>query len=456
MRTAEELLEAQTRVGQALARARVADDRVLAVKIRESGEQLVRLLVGLVRLRRIHATNNQAFQAPSHELAANVTRLVELLGVVNIAAAEGQIYVNDVRVRFTADHEAGPELERTLARHEVAGVSFEAPLTPEDALAAAMLLVDEPSPTSPRQALRSALRAAGVPGVRVRAPLHVHFAGDAVTSSSEELAETYQRAMEVVTSAWRQADGLTGVRPLRFSRVVADLSGLASGTHLEHLALGAQDMKTPEYARHSFAVASLALSLGRAAGLPPDALSDLGIAGLFHDVGYLEEVEGGPPAHEDHGVAGLLAMLRGTTFTMATLRRAAVCLHHHADASSLGRPPLFARIVRIAEDYDSLTRIRGSGGRQLPPPDALARLVAGAGTLYDPLLLKLFVNLMGRYPPGTILELEDKRWVVVVSGARSPETFDRPLCVPLHKGSGQGAPAQIDLAQYAGSVKVRG
>ena len=124
--------------------------------------------------------------------------------------------------------------------------------------------------------------------------------------------------------------------------------------------------------------------------------------------------------------------------------------------SSLGRPPLFARIVRIAEDYDSLTRIRGSGGRQLPPPDALARLVAGAGTLYDPLLLKLFVNLMGRYPPGTILELEDKRWVVVVSGARSPETFDRPLCVPLHKGSGQGAPAQIDLAQYAGSVKVRG
>ncbi|MEI8257586.1 MAG: hypothetical protein WCJ30_18075, partial [Deltaproteobacteria bacterium] len=86
-------------------------------------------------------------------------------------------------------------------------------------------------------------------------------------------------------------------------------------------------------------------------------------------------------------------------------------------------------------------------------------IAAGAGTEYDPVLVRVFVNAMGMYPPGSLLELDDKRWVVSVSGARSPETFDRPLCALIGKSTrsdGDAKPETVDLALGHGGVRVRG
>jgi hypothetical protein len=52
---------------------------------------------------------------------------------------------------------------------------------------------------------------------------------------------------------------------------------------------------------------------------------------------------------------------------------------------------------------------------------------AARGTLYDPDLLALFVQVMGLYPPGSLLELSDGRWVIAVSGGRDAERFAWPV-----------------------------
>jgi hypothetical protein len=62
----------------------------------------------------------------------------------------------------------------------------------------------------------------------------------------------------------------------------------------------------------------------------------------------------------------------------------------------------------------------------LAPDEALARLAAGAGSRYDPILMQLFVNAMGRWPPGTRVTLSDGRSARVVAPARTAERFDRP------------------------------
>ena len=48
-----------------------------------------------------------------------------------------------------------------------------------------------------------------------------------------------------------------------------------------------------------------------------------------------------------------------------------------------------------------------------------------SGKLFDPLLLKVFINILGVYPIGTLLELEDAEIGLV---SRTPEagTMDRP------------------------------
>ena len=86
----------------------------------------------------------------------------------------------------------------------------------------------------------------------------------------------------------------------------------------------------------------------------------------------------------------------------------------------------FARILRIVDDYDVLVAPR-PGAPQLPPATAQAAMWAARGTIYDSDLLALFAQMMGLYPPGSLLELSDGRWVVSVSGGRDAERFAWPL-----------------------------
>ena len=122
-------------------------------------------------------------------------------------------------------------------------------------------------------------------------------------------------------------------------------------------------------------------------------------------------------------------VLRQRGFHESKVLRALATLEHTRDYDSpSGVPTLFGRILRLAEDYDNLIRKNGGG---CSPTVALGKIVSHSGTYYDPDLVQLMVNGIGRYPPGTLLELEDGRLVQVRSVARSPETWDKPLCTVI-------------------------
>ena len=179
-------------------------------------------------------------------------------------------------------------------------------------------------------------------------------------------------------------------------------------------------------------MAQLALLVGRDLGLSPSVLQDLGVAALYHDCGYAagSAASGGAGvAFERHAAAGARLMLRQRGFHEAKMRRVLAILQHHRDANDRLHPGLFGRILRVAEDYDTLARRSG----KLSPTMALAAMLKWAGTRYDAVLLQLLVNALGAYPPGTLLKLEDGRVVRSATPARSPETFahaPRPLPAP--------------------------
>jgi hypothetical protein len=85
-------------------------------------------------------------------------------------------------------------------------------------------------------------------------------------------------------------------------------------------------------------------------------------------------------------------------------------------------------------------------------------MVGGAGTQYDPVLMQMLVNRLGKYPAGTLLELEDGRWAMSSSGVRSPETFDTPLCVvtKLADGTEPEESTLVDLAEEGRVARVIG
>jgi hypothetical protein len=154
---------------------------------------------------------------------------------------------------------------------------------------------------------------------------------------------------------------------------------------------------------------------------------------------------------QDHPAAGARLLMRQRGFHEAKTRRVLVALQHHQDANAKPRPGLFGRIVRIAEDYDTLSRRSG----KLSPTLALAAMLKAAGTFYDPVLLQLLINSLGAYPPGTLLQLEDGRIARCVSPALGSERFTTPpaRCVRLADGSEAPDRPPIDLRE-AGQVRV--
>ena len=140
----------------------------------------------------------------------------------------------------------------------------------------------------------------------------------------------------------------------------------------------------------------------------------------------------------------MLAFRRG--FHEAKVRRVLALLHHHRDFGDGSRKPyLFGRLIRVAEDYDNLARLDAGG---LGPAEALEALCSSSGELYDPLLVQLLVNTVGRYPPGTFLELEDGRIVQTLSLVRAKDTFARPRARLVRAADGKEpkTPTTLDLA----------
>jgi hypothetical protein len=167
------------------------------------------------------------------------------------------------------------------------------------------------------------------------------------------------------------------------------------------------DARDPYTARHSEKVAAYAVQLARALELGPERCERIRLAGLLHDVGKVglersilhkpgaldddewEQVRDHPrlSAHIIGGVTQFAAFLAGAR-------------HHHERFDGRGYPdglagtdiPLDARILAVADAFDAMTSDR-SYRPALSHEEAKRRLLADAGTQFDPGCVAAFVGL---------------------------------------------------------------
>jgi len=407
----------QRSLEKAVARASLADDRDLAGRIRDEGQRLVFLLNGLVRSSRLYQADNAAMDGLATETSQMLKRLVALLGAVHVVSVENQIFVNEVRVRMKdREQELLDQLVLELGRHDVGGISFYAPLEPEDVKTIGRALAATVTDAAhARTAL--AARLGSLPGVELGGKYRFRLRGEKL-AVRQEASEVLRRGASLVQGTIAQLAGDRLPHPLFVRRVVIDLVDALGDAPARAATVSLRRNVHGVGTQHLLSVTALALQLGRALGLSDAALSDLGVAAMLHDVGYARAGRAG------HDLAGARMLLRQRGFHEGKIRRLQATLEHHRPAPD--GPSLFARILRIVDDYDVLVAPR-PGAPQLPPATAQAAMWAARGTLYDPDLLALFVQMMGLYPPGSLLELSDGRWVVSVSGGRDAERFAWPL-----------------------------
>lgn len=176
---------------------------------------------------------------------------------------------------------------------------------------------------------------------------------------------------------------------------------------------------------HSLNVALLAMSLGKRIGMNRNMLEKLGLCGLFHDLGKIEipknilNKRGKLNDFEfneikKHSVNSALLILKLKTNKYRKVHLFVSPFEHHIRYDHSGYPALdkkrpislFGRILTIVDVYDAITSPRIYRPTSMSPDSALGHMLADSGKYFDPVLLKIFVNMLGVYPIGTLLQLD--------------------------------------------------
>lgn len=438
-------------------RAALTADRELANKVREEGRRLVFILNGLLRTSRLYDQENAAFEVPCRDFSNLLRELIQLLGAIHIICVEDQIYVNDIRLRISSGEQVVVDsFIEEIGKHAVGGISFHGELDPGEIKTLAMAMGQPPlDQYRPRAALAEAI--SSLANVEVFGRYRFKVGGEQVSARAKDLEEAMSKCMSVVREAIDNlaADKLPNPLPVR--RAVMDLvDGLRSDIGVG-LASSVRQGQAVKGEQHLVTVSTLAVLLGQAIGLPDAALSDLGVAALLHDVGAARL-----PDWTGHTSAGARMLARQRGFHEAKIRRILIALEHHMpyheDGGDPSRmPTLFSRILHIVDDYDILAAHQPGQPAALSPARALGCMWAVRGARYDPDLLTVFVRLLGRYPPGTLIELTDGRWAVSISGARDQDRFELPIVCIIRDKVGQTTDGKevIDLYEARETLRPR-
>lgn len=250
-------------------------------------------------------------------------------------------------------------------------------------------------------------------------------------AAQRETQQQCERQFGEASQAWHEAYDVAATRPLEsgekafgLARAMLNKLLLSNDVGIRLVAASSGDRA----AAHALNVTVVALLLGRMLGLSGEDLLDLGTGSLMHDVGKCElpervrHLESGATAaqinaYRDHVAQGLdlgraMGLARGAV---------AIIAQHHEHSDGTGFPQhlagerigLASRIAALANRYDNLCN-PPTCAPSLTPHEAVAMLFAQGRSLYDTTVLNGFIRMMGVYPAGSLVQLTDDRFAMVV------------------------------------------
>lgn len=283
-------------------------------------------------------------------------------------------------------------------------------------------------------------------------------------AAQREAAQLCERQYGEAARVWREVhDGVTA-RPQEAGRTSEALTQamldkmLAAEEVGIRLVAGGGDRS----AAHALNVAVISLLMGRTLGLAAAEMLDLGVGALLHDIGKLDVADRFRHAEDGFSAAELGAyrdhvgkgVLLGQRMTLAPGALAVLAQHHEqVDGSGFpqrlrgDRMAMGARIVAIVNRYDNLCN-PASRTLALTPHEAVAMLFAQGRARFDAGVLAAFIRMMGVYPAGSLVQLTDDRYALVVGVNSSRPLKPRVLVhdtAPVRGRAEAGGPQLLDL-----------
>jgi len=443
-------------------------ERIVDSFLLEKGRELVKQLYASMKTAQIYDPNNDMFLKQSRALMNVVSDILEREGEVQLKFKGGHIFVNEVRLRFDFEgYAASRSLLDESFSYMIQSITVEPKVDQRelDEFVCLFLHVD-PEEGDAFAALQNRLQEAGIEHIKL---------GELVSKDEdsskergkrkEEAKRTFFQAVAVIKDVTGYVETGKVVPVVKLKRVVQKLVDRIIED--EETFLGFTAIKTfDEYTYvHSANVCVLSILFGLRLGLDRKRLSQLGFAALFHDVGKVKlphDLITKPSEFDEndwgmirkHPIFGALSLLGIRSPDEYCQRAIIVAFEHHLNLDLSGYPEikkprdlnLFSRVVSIADAYDAMTSGRVYLKSAISPDEALKKMLYRQDIFYDPVLLKVFINVVGVYPVGTLVFLNTGELGLIFK--INPDDVARPLVRIIANKQGEiESPVEVDLRE---------
>ena len=440
------------------------------------GNTLVTKFHVLMRISQIYDSKNVALDQFIKESLQTINTLIEKEGSFSLKIVKDDLFLNDQRLPYSVEGFTSFKYLLTQWKKRFIGeVIFNGP-TDEGMLREfiyALINLEEGREEN-ATLFSEQLANLGIFMIEVN-PLEVFEEEEgAVTLQKEDQQEVGKKVFFETVGTIKEV--ITNIKAKQYADV-RKLKRLAQkAVHLvmadESILLGMTTIKNyDEYTfNHSVNVSIYSMAMGKRLGFFKKTLTELGITALLHDIGKSKiprEILNKPGALDDaewglmkkHPLVGVEIVLNLKQLGEINPRMVIGIFDHHLKSDLSGYPKLFkkkevslfGRIIQIADSYDAMTTPRIYKKTPYSPEQALAIMLRERVVHFDPVLLKIFIGLVGIYPIGSLVLLNTHELGIVYKPNPDPEFMDRPIVILVARNEkGDVKKEVVDLTENDG------
>lgn len=446
----------------------------------QSGRSLITRFFVLIKTAQNYAEGHAAVAPAIEQLLAVIRTMHRMNAEASLRLRGGYLFLGDLRLKpETAGFEAFSFTMSEMKRCFIGGINFSPGVSATDISGFVQILLKmQESPSHQTfSELQALLHAAGIAHIELEVLTETTdyaYTDDAARMDSKSRARRiYFQAITVVDDIMRNAAKGKSLQLAKAKRVVQGMVDQLISDPADLLGFTILKCQGRYTSNHPVNVCILAMLTGLKSGLTKNRCCELGLSAFCHDIGKtslpqeLLDKETDLDQQEwqemhKHPLLGVKLLLELKQLDNLNARMVAVAFEHHRQHDFSGYPrlpyqkmSLFSKIISMADDYDALTSSR-IYRREAKAPDKVIRyMLSKSGKSYDPVLLKLFVTMIGIYPIGTILLLNTKEMALVVKNKPSAAMLSTPWIKLIASAAGEEIDGEVvDTAEFAASGRA--